>query len=657
VVSRSRRCVGVGVGRWVGCWRQGWPGLTRHCESAVAAGGSRGRRLALVGWLIMDDPLRPRPVGGAVAAAPWPPSRRRQVGRRRAAPWQAPAGGLGVDRRPARRSRFASARASPAARFATCSWLAVPALARSPARGCAVGERYGGRWRTWPPPPNLTRAVARQLRSRKVGPRPSIDRPDAVDGFDKNSSPPLGVAGSGAVAERGWRSTGDPTARAVGPVSPSHHPGLTCRRSRTGAGPDSCTRSRTSSGYPPRRAAEPGRVRLLPSAPLRAARGPASRSRDTIVNRNARQPRAATRGHRVYEGLVNAGLVPAAVQTLTCYRGAARLHGPEGAECCAELRARAAAVLLYKTCSSPDCDRARRRRPAEPRCAGSFERLRDSRVGRWLVTRRRLRTFLVYYLLGSTTLASAWPTGPTPPTWPWRGATPRSGRSPPFPARGGPAGFGRLSASGTRFVVLCRPRAGVRRAGGAVSRCKRFARRRDGRARQKYPASYRAGQVYALWHRALDALRPLAIRAWNGDGVRPWMVALFPRGRVRPWARREGGGAAFVRTEGDGWSLPTCDASILRPHRTALERLVARALANPNAGEVLLSAAPGWEFRRPGGRSHSAAAPRLARHGDSGGAVLTVGIEGEPRSSRLTPMCSSTRRWRRRPTRGRSRAA
>ena len=57
------------------------------------------------------------------------------------------------------------------------------------------------------------------------------------------------------------------------------------------------------------------------------------------------------------------------------------------------------------------------------------------------------------------------------------------------------------------------------------------------------------------------------------------------------------------------------------------------ALANPNAGEVLVSAADGWEFADLGGRhhlgggSHGSLAPA-----DSEVPVLTVGIDAEVRS-------------------------
>ena len=99
------------------------------------------------------------------------------------------------------------------------------------------------------------------------------------------------------------------------------------------------------------------------------------------------------------------------------------------------------------------------------------------------------------------------------------------------------------------------------------------------------------------------------------------------------------GGDAVARRQGDelrfapgptGWNL-SGDAAILH-HPDALERAW-RALANPNAGEVLVSAQAGWEFADLGGRHHLGGGSHgslLA--GDSEVPLLTVGIEGTARS-------------------------
>ncbi len=90
-------------------------------------------------------------------------------------------------------------------------------------------------------------------------------------------------------------------------------------------------------------------------------------------------------------------------------------------------------------------------------------------------------------------------------------------------------------------------------------------------------------------------------------------------------ARREGEELRFTPTESSG------DASIL-DHPQGLERAWA-ALANPNAGELVVSAAAGWEFADLGGRHHAGGGSHgslLA--GDSEVPMLTVGLDVQPGS-------------------------
>jgi hypothetical protein len=90
-------------------------------------------------------------------------------------------------------------------------------------------------------------------------------------------------------------------------------------------------------------------------------------------------------------------------------------------------------------------------------------------------------------------------------------------------------------------------------------------------------------------------------------------------------ARREGEELRFTPTESSG------DASIL-DHPQGRERAWA-ALANPNAGELLVSAAAGWEFADLGGRHHAGGGSHgslLA--GDSEVPMLTVGLDFQPGS-------------------------
>ena len=73
------------------------------------------------------------------------------------------------------------------------------------------------------------------------------------------------------------------------------------------------------------------------------------------------------------------------------------------------------------------------------------------------------------------------------------------------------------------------------------------------------------------------------------------------------------------------------DASIL-DHPDGLERAWA-ALANPNAGELLVSAASGWEFSDLARRHHSGGGSHGSLViGDSEVPMLTVGLDVEPRS-------------------------
>jgi hypothetical protein len=108
-------------------------------------------------------------------------------------------------------------------------------------------------------------------------------------------------------------------------------------------------------------------------------------------------------------------------------------------------------------------------------------------------------------------------------------------------------------------------------------------------------ASNRAGMVYRLEECRLDA-RALAERL---DGAPFVEVALF-REDEEAVARREEEELRFA-PEGVGWRLQG-DGSILSGP-DALRRSWS-ALSCPNAGEVIVSAAPGWELADLAGRHH-----------------------------------------------------
>jgi hypothetical protein len=134
-------------------------------------------------------------------------------------------------------------------------------------------------------------------------------------------------------------------------------------------------------------------------------------------------------------------------------------------------------------------------------------------------------------------------------------------------------------------------------------------------------ASNRAGMVYAP-----DA-EPGALAA-KLDGHDAVEVVLYREG-AEAVARRDG---AELRLSREGGALVTSgDASIL-DHPDGLERAWA-ALANPNAGELLVSAALGWEFADLAGRHHSGGGSHGSLEvGDSEVPMLTVGLDEEPRS-------------------------
>jgi len=137
-------------------------------------------------------------------------------------------------------------------------------------------------------------------------------------------------------------------------------------------------------------------------------------------------------------------------------------------------------------------------------------------------------------------------------------------------------------------------------------------------------ASNRAGAVYLLpgCRRDAGALG----RRLDGDAAIE--VALWREG-AEAVARRDGEELRFAPTAG-GWELRG-DASIL-DQPDALRRAW-RALANPNAGELLVSPAAGFEFSDLGGGHHLGGGSHGSLDaGDSIVPVLTVGLDGDPRS-------------------------
>jgi hypothetical protein len=134
-------------------------------------------------------------------------------------------------------------------------------------------------------------------------------------------------------------------------------------------------------------------------------------------------------------------------------------------------------------------------------------------------------------------------------------------------------------------------------------------------------ASNRAGMVYA----PDPDLAALAARL---DGHEAVDVVLYREG-AEAVARRDGAELRLARAAGT--LTMSGDAAIL-DHPHGPERAWA-ALANPNAGELLVSAALGWEFSDLAGRHHSGGGSHGSLlTGDSEVPMLTVGLEEEPRS-------------------------
>ena len=137
-------------------------------------------------------------------------------------------------------------------------------------------------------------------------------------------------------------------------------------------------------------------------------------------------------------------------------------------------------------------------------------------------------------------------------------------------------------------------------------------------------ASNRAGMVYRLAGCAEDS-RALAERL---DEVPVAGVALFLE-NGEAVARREGEELRFAPEPG-GWRTAG-DPDVL-PYPAALERAWA-ALRNPNAGDVIVSAADGVEFTDLAGRHHAGGGSHGSlTTGDSEVPMLTIGVGPRPDS-------------------------
>ena len=303
----------------------------------------------------------------------------------------------------------------------------------------------------------------------------------------------------------------------------------------------------------------------------------------------------------IYEALEDAGVVSAAVN-VTCYRGRTRhlpllpglvrpAYGPRR--------------FFFFNLFESDVTGA----PVAVlgRATGSIDAYAAA-VGRWLVTRDGF-DFLLYYLPDYDFASHAF--GPEAT----HEALSRSDASigALIEAAGGPDEFLERYA-----VVVCSDH-GQTRVERAVSLQAGLAEVDD----LLVTASNRAGMVYRLPGCREEA----AAIAARLDAEAGADVVLY-REDDQAVARREGEELRFAPSNG-GWH--TSGDRRLLDQPDALERAWA-ALANPNAGDLIVSPPPGVEFVDLAGRSHLGGGSHGSLDaGDSEVPILTVGIAGEPR--------------------------
>jgi hypothetical protein len=310
---------------------------------------------------------------------------------------------------------------------------------------------------------------------------------------------------------------------------------------------------------------------------------------DTVYELNASHLGAGAT--TVYEALEDHGLTAAAVN-ITCYRGRTP-HRPT-----VPMLTRPAygpkRFFFYNLFESDvtGAPLAVRNRPG-----GTIDAYAGA-VGRWLVTRDGF-DLLVFYLSDYDYASHA--QGPDAAHEALARCDAAVGSL--IAAAGGEAEFVERYA-----VILC--------ADHGQTQVSEVAQLRERVDAGRVTASNRAGMIY------LDGdARPAATRLDGAPGVD---LVLFREGDEAV-ARREGEELRLVRRGASGFETSGDSAILDVPH--GLERAWA-ALANPNAGEVLVSAAPGWEFADLGGRHHAGGGSHGSLLvGDSEVPMLTVGLD------------------------------
>jgi predicted AlkP superfamily pyrophosphatase or phosphodiesterase len=323
-------------------------------------------------------------------------------------------------------------------------------------------------------------------------------------------------------------------------------------------------------------------------AALRAA-GLSQSLVDPIFNMNAQH--LSREASTIYEALEDAGFVAAAVN-ITCYRGRHRyLPTLPGLHRAAYGPRRFFFYGLFESdrTGAPFAVRSRR--------GGSVDAYAAA-VGRWLVTRDGF-DFLAYYLSGYDFASHAG--GPDSEAADRALGQCDAAIGALFEAAGGPDEF--LE----RYAVMLLSDHGQT----PVERVARLEEAfEDVAGEVVVTASNRAAQVYLLPGARVDA----ADLARRLDG--------FPAVEV---SLRRQGDAVVARRDGADVPAEKLD------HPDAAWR-ARSALANPNAGELLVSAAEGWELADLGGRHHAGGGSHGSLvAGDSLVPLVTVGLRADPR--------------------------
>ena len=331
-------------------------------------------------------------------------------------------------------------------------------------------------------------------------------------------------------------------------------------------------------------------------AALRAA-GMAQSLTDTIFNMNGEH--LGRNAVTVYEALEDTGLVAAAVN-ITCYRGRTK-HLPT----LPWMTKAAYGPKRFFFYSLFESDLTGAPLAVRNRAGGSIDAYAGV-VGRWLVTRDGF-DFLAYYLSDFDYASHAH--GP-------------EGADDVALVRTDAAIQALLDAAGgvdeflERYAVILHSDHGQTTVERAAQLELPLTAHADSIV---ITASNRAGQVYLLPDARVDA--STLARALDAEPSVETTLRLEGNEAVARRAREE----LRFRPDAGGWET-SGDRSIL-DHPDALHRSWS-ALANPNAGELLISAAEGWEFVDIGGRHHAGGGSHGSLvAGDSIVPLLTVGID------------------------------